>query len=100
MLRVLARSEIRTLSSRQNESAKSSGRQTERGRQAAALLQLKRDTEAIKADVESKNASRQRRAKLREEARARETEALLKAGKNPYEVGKRHPLGSCKGGYD
>lgn len=61
----------------------------ERNRKAAALLELKCDTEAIKADVESKNASRQRRLKLREEAQVRETEALLKAGKNPYEVKER-----------
>lgn len=74
-------------SRRRHESAKSSARNTERGRKVAALLQLKHDTEAIKAEIESKNASRQRRLKLREEARAKETEALLKAGKNPYEVG-------------
>ncbi|GAQ85885.1 hypothetical protein KFL_002590130 [Klebsormidium nitens] len=74
---------------RLNESARSSTRITERSRKAAALLQLKRDTEAIKTEIESKNASRQRRLKLREEARTKETEALLKAGKNPYEVFRR-----------
>lgn len=72
---------------RQQETTLHSVRQAERGRKASALLQLKRDTEAIRADVESKNASRQRRLKLREEAHAREAEALLRAGKNPYEVG-------------
>jgi hypothetical protein len=72
---------------RQHETTLNSVRQAERGRKASALLQLKRDTEAIKADVESKNASRQRKLKLREDAQAREAEALLRAGKNPYEVG-------------